>query len=165
MNFAFLDASALGKRYLAEPGSPSIHHLFTKLPLAQMIVFNVGLAEVVSILVRKRNNGRLTGTGFPAALNAFLTEMVLAGAIRTVAADDALVSQALTLIQVHSLNGTDAILLRSALDLAHTARASGHNLLLVAADQRLLNAARLEGLAVFNPETQAPADLDALLGP
>jgi hypothetical protein len=82
-----------------------------------------------------------------------------------VAAGDQLVSAAIALIPAHSINATDAILLRSALDLAAQLRAAGDDLLLVASDQRLLRAAQAEGLATFNPETQSPADLDAVVGP
>jgi uncharacterized protein (DUF934 family) len=76
-----------------------------------------------------------------------------------------LVFRAVPLILTHSINSTDAILLRSALDFAGQLRAAGHDLVLVVSDRRLLAAARAEGLATFNPETDANADLDALLGP
>jgi hypothetical protein len=58
---------------------------------------------------------------------------------------------------------TDAILLRSALDLAANLRARGDDLVLVASGGRLQRAAQAEGLIVFNPETQTSADLDLLL--
>lgn len=78
-------------------------------------------------------------------------------------ADNTLVTAALPLINTHSINATDAILLRSALDLAAYLRANGHDLMLVASDHRLLKAAQAEGLLALNPETHIEADLDALL--
>ena len=72
---------------------------------------------------------------------------------------------ALPLIEVHSINATDAIILRLALNLTARMRSLGHDLILVAADQRLLRAAQTEGLLTFNPEIQSRVDLDALLGP
>lgn len=60
---------------------------------------------------------------------------------------------------------TDAILLRSALDLAVPLRAAGDDLLLISCDQRLLKAAQAEGLTTFDPENKSDVDLDALLGP
>ncbi len=56
------------------------------------------------------------------------------------------------LIEIHSLNSVDAIVLRSVLDIAAELRSTGDILVLVASDQRLLRVARAEGLQVFNPE-------------
>ncbi len=53
----------------------------------------------------------------------------------------------------------------SALAIARKLRTSGDDLVLVASDQRLLRAARSEGLVTFNPETQNQAALAALVGP
>ncbi len=58
------------------------------------------------------------------------------------------------LIDEHSINSVDAMVLRSALDVAIELRNDANDkLVLVASDQRLLKAARDEGLLVFNPET------------
>ena len=76
---------------------------------------------------------------------------------------DAVVRASLALIEIHSLNATDALILRSALDAAAELRARGDNLVLVASDNRLIAAAQAEGLLTFNPEAQDQADLDALL--
>lgn len=159
----FLDASALAKRYAPEAGTPVINHLLAQLPLNRMLVFNVGVAEIVSILVRKRNAGQLPPVAFSQALIDFRAEIVNQSRVRKIAADTDLVMAALPLINQHSINATDAILLRSALDLAAHYRINGDDLVLVASDQRLLRAAIAEGLLVFNPETQTTTDLDALL--
>lgn len=54
----------------------------------------------------------------------------------------------------HSINSVDALVLRSALDVAIELRnSSDGRLVLVASDLRLLKAAEDEGLLVFNPET------------
>jgi predicted nucleic acid-binding protein len=82
-----------------------------------------------------------------------------------IAVDDTLVKASFAIIEAHALNATDAILLRSALDLAAPLKAAGHDLAVVSSDQRLLRAARAEGLLTFNPETQSATDLDALIGP
>jgi predicted nucleic acid-binding protein len=161
----YLDASALAKRYLSEVGSPEIDHLFARVPTDQMVVLTVGLAEVVSILVRQRNSGRLTAQAYTHTMRDFIAEVGASPLPTKVAVDEALASAAFALIERHSLNSTDAILLHSALTLAQQLRRAGDDLVLVASDQRLLRAAQAEGLVTFNPETQAPADLDALLGP
>jgi predicted nucleic acid-binding protein len=160
-----LDASALAKRYAAEVGTPLMNHLFTQVPPSRMSLFNVGIAEVVSLLVRKKNAGLLTAATCAQALIEVENELIRSPNLNRFTADDALVTDALPLIQKHSINSTDAIVLRSALDLAVPLRAAGDDLVLVASDQRLLRAAQAEGLATFNPETQTQADLDALLAP
>ena len=65
---------------------------------------------------------------------------------------NSLVWDSIRLIETHSLNSVDAIVLRSALDTGTELRSVGDGLVLVASDQRLLRAARAEGLQIFNPE-------------
>jgi predicted nucleic acid-binding protein len=161
----YIDASALAKRYAPEPGTPLVNHLFSKVTPERLIVFNVGVAEVTSLLVRKKNTRRLSATAFSQALIDFGTEIIYSTRIRKVVADNALVTAALPLIEAYSINATDDIILRSAVDMATYLRTAGDDLVLMASDQRLLNAARAEGLLTFNPETQSKADLDALLTP
>ncbi len=54
MNFFFLDGSALAKRYVAEPGTPLVDSLLANVSPDRLVVLNVGFAEVVSILVRRK---------------------------------------------------------------------------------------------------------------
>ena len=65
----------------------------------------------------------------------------------------------MSLIETHSLNSVDAMVLRSALDIATELRNTGNRLVLVASDQRLLRAAQTEGLLVFNPEVDSQQTL------
>ena len=161
--YFYLDASALTKRYAPEPGDRVVHHLFAKLTPDRLAVLNVGVAEVVSILVRKRNARIISRPTCAQSLTDFRAEVIDEAQLRKITTTMALVTAALPLIERHSINATDAILLRSALDLAAGLRASGDDLVLVASDQRLLRAAQSDGLLIFNPETQTTADLDLLL--
>ena len=79
--------------------------------------------------------------------------------------DGDLADAAIRHVDAHSVNSTDAALLQSALEISATLRTAGDDILVVASDLRLLRAASAEGLATYNPETQASAALDALLGP
>jgi hypothetical protein len=63
MTFFFLDGSALAKRYVAETGSPLLDHLFDQVAAERLAVLNIGFAEVVSILVRRKNAGPLAPAG------------------------------------------------------------------------------------------------------
>ncbi len=165
MRSFYLDASALVKPYAPETGPLLVNYLFAQATPNRFVVFNVGAAEVVSILVRKKNGGSLSALGLAQGVMDLTTEIVNAPAVKKVTADHALVTTALPLILTHSINSTDAIILRSGLDLASTLRAAGNDLVLVTSDKRLLKAAQAEGLTTFNPETQTQADLDALLAP
>jgi predicted nucleic acid-binding protein len=161
--FVYIDASALAKRYAPEPGTLVVNHLFAGVTPARLHVLNVGVAEVVSLLVRKKNGGRITIGAFSQALTDFGTEVVHEASLSKLPVENALVTAALPLIQLHSINATDSIILRSALDLAAQLRAGGDDLVLITADQGLVRAARAEGLLTFNPETQTEAELSALL--
>ena len=130
-----------------------------------MIVFNVGLGEVVSLLQRKHNRGQMSAAALAIALADFLRELALSPDLQKLTATDQIVAHSFHLITTHSLNSNDAIILRLGLDRVAELRATGHDLFLAASDQRLLRAAQAEGLATFDPETQTSADLDAILGP
>jgi len=82
-----------------------------------------------------------------------------------VEATNVLCVAAALLIQKHSINSTDAVVLRSALDLADHERKQNNELILVTADQRLVTAAKAEGLQVINPETATLAEIEKLLHP
>jgi predicted nucleic acid-binding protein len=163
VHFFYLDASALAKRYASEIGTPLIDRLFAQVSLDRLYVFNIGVAEVVSLLVRKKNTGHLAAPVLTQALLEFGKEICSATLVRKLTADHGLVTAALPLIELHSLNATDAVILSSALDLVGDLRKTGDDLALVASDQRLLRAAQTEGLTTLNPETQTQADLDVLL--
>jgi predicted nucleic acid-binding protein len=158
-----MDASALAKRYASEIGTALVDHLFANVSLDRLYVFNIGVAEVVSLLARKKNTAQLGVPAFHQALLEFGREIRSSALERKITADNALVTAALPLIAIHSINATDAVILSSALDLVADHRKMGNDLVLMASDQRLLRAAQAEGLTTFNPETQSQADLDALL--
>jgi predicted nucleic acid-binding protein len=130
-----------------------------------MAILSVGWAEVASILVRRRNSGRMTPAQYHFAVRQFRAEVGPAAAVEIVDVTRLLADRAVAFIERYSINSTDAILLRSALDLVTILRGRTNDLFLAAGDRRLLRAAQAEGLATFNPETQSAADLDALLGP
>lgn len=92
-----------------------------------------------------------------------LDELVTARRVQMHTASEALVFASLALIERHSINSTDALVLRSALDVAELLRQAGHDLVLVASDARLVRAAAAEGLLTFNPETDELTRLDELI--
>lgn len=55
----YFDASALVKRYAAEDGTALVNEIFHRFPLNQLTCATIGVLEIVSVLVRKHNDGRL----------------------------------------------------------------------------------------------------------
>ena len=95
----------------------------------------------------------------------FRSEVIDAANFTKIPATDSLINAAAALVERHSLNAMDAVILRSVLDIVIALHATGDDLVLVTSDQRLLRAAQEEGVLTFNPETQTAGDLDALLSP
>ena len=67
------------------------------------------------------------------------------------------------LIEMYSINNTDAYILQCALDEADKLRTAGDDLILVSSDRRPLAVAAKEGLLTFNPETDNQIYLDVLI--
>jgi hypothetical protein len=160
-----MDASALAKRYVPEKGVAQVNAILDTVPAERICVLNVGMGEVMSILVRKRNSGAITAAEFTQAAAEFKAEIVRARHLTNLSVTSRLIIASFPLIVAHSLNSTAAIILKSALAIARKLRVGGDDLVLVASDHRLLRAAKAEGLATFDPETQDQAALSALLGP
>jgi predicted nucleic acid-binding protein len=165
MNQFLLDASALAKRYSLETGVDRMDHLFNNTSLDRLMCLMLGAAEVVSVLVRRRNGGVLSSATFSQAMNNLKSEVIDAADFNTLPMDNDLITAALPLIDQHAVNANDAVVLQASLDLAAQLRSQGDDLVLVASDQRLLKAAQAEGLLTFDPEKQTTTDLDALLAP
>lgn len=161
----FLDGSALAKRYVPETGSALVDFILDNVPEERIFLLNVGAAEVVSVLVRKKNAGMLSAADCSQALLELDSEVIQSSAKHLIAFDNAVVIEAFAYIVAHSINATDAIILRVTLTLAQHLRNQGDDLVLVASDQRLLRAAIAEGLVTFNPETQDQVTLATLASP
>lgn len=160
----FLDASAIAKRYYSEVGSSVMNDVFTRYSHDRFVVLTVGLLEVASILVRKRNHKLLVLADYQIALAKFDLELIKSSSIAFVEAVDLLAFDSLVFVERHSINATDAMILRCALDFALVERAIGSDLILVSSDRRLIASAQAEGLDTFNPEVQTTVQLIALVG-
>jgi uncharacterized protein len=163
VNYFCLDASALGKRYIPELGTPLLNTLFEDVPHERLMCWDVGTAEVVSIFVRQRNDGRITQTHFDQALTDFRSEVIEPDTFRILETTMTLILNALDLISTHSINGNDAIFLQASINVADELRADGNALVIVASDARLIRAAQAENLSTFNPEQETEADLERFI--
>jgi len=163
VNSFYWDASALVKRYAPETGTSLTNHLFTNVTSERMMCLIVGVSEVISIFVRKKNADLITPDAFSQALVDFRTEVIEADAFKLISVEDTLVFASHPLIEKHALNATDALILRSILDVATMSRPTGNDIVLVTSDRRLLRAAQAEGLQIFNPEVDVQTYLDTLI--
>ena len=154
------DASALAKRYVGEAGSDTVNALFAVMAANPPVATFMTLAETAAILRRKLNRQEISLTDFSDARD-LLRQEVLADPnflLLTIEDDDFLGSIALT--DAHSLNSSDAALLRAYLRYIHH---TGMLCVLIPSDARLLRAAAAEGLRTLNPETVPAADVPAVL--
>ena len=157
------DTSALIKHYVPERGNAMADRLFERIEVGQMCGVALTMGELVSVVVRQRNAGRLTAREAAATLIELDQGLLNHPEFRWIDRGAEDIRRSLSLISRHTINATDALVLRSALDADAVFRQAGDTLVLVASDARLVRAARAEGLTVFNPETDTEAQLDALL--
>ncbi|HEX7449833.1 MAG TPA: hypothetical protein VF306_19900 [Pirellulales bacterium] len=76
MRSFFLDGSALAKRYAPETGSDLVDFILDNVPEDRILLLNVGAAEVVSVLVRKRNAGALSAADYSQAIVELESEII-----------------------------------------------------------------------------------------
>ncbi len=76
MNYFWLDASALAKRYVPETGSSLMNRLFAVAPATSLVCLLEGIGEVISILVRVRNRGDLSANKFRQTMSRLSLEII-----------------------------------------------------------------------------------------
>jgi len=128
-----------------------------------MMCLTLGTLEVISIFVRKKNASTIPHAAFNQAMTDLRSEVIDAAHFTKIPTTDSLGNAAAPLVAKHSLNATDAVILRSVLDLVATLRATGDAFVLVTSDQRLLRAAQVEGVLTCDPAMQTENDLNPLL--
>ncbi len=163
MNYFWLDANAIVKQYVTEIGTLLINHLFTRVSLDRIFCLFDSMDETRHVFVRKKNDGKITITEFNQAIQRFKTEFIDQVKVKQVNPTQNQKIASRSLIEVHSINSTDAYILQCALDEADKMRLAGDNLILVSSDKRLLAATTQEGLFTFNPETNSQIYLDFLI--
>ena len=163
MNYFWLDANAIAKRYVEEKGTRLINHFFTRVSAERIICLFDSMDETRSVIVKYRNRGQITASEFNQAIQQFEAEVVNSPEVLPVHATVTQKIAARKLIDDYSINSTDAYILRCALDKANELREDNHDLILVSSDKRLLRAAQNEQLRTFDPETDTQTVLDVLI--
>jgi len=83
----YFDVSALVKRYVPEVGTNIVNEAFRLVPLDQMACSRLGVLELVSILQRKRNAGRIEQALYQQAFVELNNEVLQAEGFAITAAD------------------------------------------------------------------------------
>ena len=156
------DASALAKHFVTELGSQTVDAVFAATPRDQMVTTVMGYSETFAALLRKHNQGVMNATALTAAQAALRNEVIDDPDFVVLALEFDDILNGIELIGRHNLNSTDAAILQAYLRYATPMRPSVVSVL-VASDQRLLRAAKAEGLEVLNPESVQAADIPAFL--
>lgn len=133
----YFDASALVKRYVREEGSARVRRLLASdMPAASRL----SEVEVASALERRAREGAFSRAERDRAMTAFVADFP---ALVVVELTSQITARARTLLQRHTLRAGDAVQIASCLFLQDQL---GEPVTIVAFDDRLLAAARLEGL-------------------
>lgn len=146
----FFDSSALAKRYVTEVGTVWVQTLTDPAARNDVYVARITLVELVSAIARRKRNGDLTPGAAAAALSDVRADFV--SGYQVIEVTSALVAQAATLAEKHTLRGNDAVQLAAALEVnAAYVSAGQSSVTLISADFDLNTSGASEGLSVDDP--------------
>ena len=163
MNYFWLDANAIVKRYVTEKGTSIINHFFTNVSPERMICLFDSMDEARFAIIRKKNDGKITPSEFNQAIQKLEREVVNSAKVLKEHATVHQKEAARQLMHRYPINSTDAYIFRCALDKANQLRITGDDLILISSDKDLLKAAKKERLHTFDPETDSQTALDILI--
>jgi predicted nucleic acid-binding protein len=146
----YLDTSALVKRYIDEIGSAWLRALVDPALSPVLVVSQLLIVEMTSAFNRRLREGTVNRDDYTRMIDAFRDDCLVEYKIMPL--DEFIIDLACELLERHPLRAYDAIhlgttLVINRLLMAHQMPA----LTFLCADERLLNAATAEGLAVDNP--------------
>ncbi len=137
MNY-FLDASALVKRYVAEPGSERVRSLSKG--RSQLIVSRLTAVEVPAAIWKRTRSGHVSAAGARKIVAQLALDLAQMAIVEPRAAT---IDLAAELVERHPLRAYDAVQLASAV---RWTRETGLATCFVCADRNLASAAAMEGL-------------------
>lgn len=146
----YLDASALVKVYVAEPGNRWMQSIVDSGVSHLLLTSRITVVEVVCALARRRREGSLALHDYRDALHAFRYDVFTR--YKLVEVDARVSDMAVVLADKHPLRAYDALQLASALVANQfLAQAGLSPLIFLSADHRLLSIAVVEGLLTDDP--------------
>ncbi len=147
----FFDTSGLAKRYIVEVGSAWVKNICSPLSGNNIFIAEITVLEITSAIVRRRRGGSLTTADAQAALAQFDVDLTNVYFVSEVVSTR--LAEARRFAEIYGLRSLDAIQLAVAVRLNREQTAAGLPVItLVSADAELLDAARVEGLLVENPQ-------------
>lgn len=146
MTTFFVDASALGRRYLSEIGTAWVLSWITESSGNVIIVSDIAAVEMFTTIARLQRSGAISATNAQLLQASVMTDM--AREYLSVPIDSDTLAMARTLTNRHLLRTLDAIQLACATIASTTL---GETLIFISGDNRLLLAAAAEGFATDNP--------------
>lgn len=145
----YLDTSALLKKYVHETGSIWLQGLLAA-PRTLATTTHLVMAEIISALNRRVREGSVTATDYARLADRFRDDC--RGTYQLIAVNNAILHSAGDMLERHPLRAYDAIHLATALTVNRRLLTFGAvGLVFLSADDRLLQAAVAEGVAVDNP--------------
>jgi len=164
MIYVYLDPSALVKRYHQERGTKLVNRLFEELrssPAGCIGITSVwSIAESVAVLNRARNELGIPEEEWNRLLATLTSEIQ---SLHFLGITDERVLWSIPYALSHNLNSSDALHLKTLLDVKQALERTRDRVLLVASDKRFLRAAQAEGILTFNPEEDTEEELLQLL--
>lgn len=162
MLYVYLDPSSLVKRYHQEKGTKLFNQVFEKLQSAGCVgITSVwSIAESITVLNRARNELRMPEEEWNQLLATLVREFQL---LQFLGITDERVLWSIPDALSHNLNSSDALHLKTLLDVKRALEGTEDRVLLVASDKRFLRAAQAEGIPTFNPEEDTSEKLAQLL--
>lgn len=162
MNHFALDASALVRRYHNEPGAEVVQVLtdaLLKKDVRLALISWPVLAEALAALNRKKNVGLIPQRIYRIVQRRLLTD---ARDMNILTTTDTAIRGSFHLIEHHNLNASDALFLHQAMGW-QAQLPEEDNVVMVAADRRLVRAAEAEGLVTIDPERDNIANVKHFL--
>ena len=146
----YADSSVLVKRHIRETGADWVRTLCDPSSRNMLITAQISIVEVYSALNRRVRDSTLGRADYTRVVNDFNT--LYRTEYRVIDLSEPIVGRAQEVLERHPLRAYDAVQLASALIANETLLDIGAlPLIFLAADDRLLNAAQVEGLATDNP--------------
>ncbi len=151
MKIYYFDSSALVKRYHTEKGTKTVDKILNELEKGdEGAISYFVILEIVSAMKRKLKNNEITQKIFDMAIATFLSEVTTYFSVRPI--DEHILSTATNLVIEHGLKAADSLHLATAKEIADF---TGKNVVFIASDKELLNAAKSEKLEILNPENNS----------
>ena len=141
----------------------TVDAIFADTQVKKMASTVLGYAETYSILLRKRNMGRLDTLNFNISVTALEDEILFAREFELFTIDNAAILSGIPLMKRHNINASDAAILAAYLRYSQAQPSGSPRCLLIASDPRVLRAASAEGLVTLNPETVSPEAVPEIL--